>query len=276
VTVAIALQTAEGVVLGSDSTTTVTVSGRSGTQVGQLFNSAQKIFEIGPTVEHFVAGQTFSGGVAVWGAGSFGPVSWRSFVSEFYCRIIATSPDFSNTPRLLLDFAQKKWAELQQLGMVKHSDPIPDAAFAIATIHKDTHEVQGATVNIRAATVSPLPRGDVLIGGDPATVLRIVNGYDPRLVPELQKAGIDVNAFTQCAKPFSLSPYLNHIPLRDAIDFVHFLIYAAIKLHRYKGGPAMVGGPIEIAAITADRGFRWVLHKPLHESIGIPRGEYLP
>jgi hypothetical protein len=92
----------------------------------------------------------------------------------------------------------------------------------------------------------------------------------------LVKAGVDQNLFLQCAQAFSLSPFLNHMPLRDAIDFVHFLIYAAIKLHRYKGGPAVVGGPIEIAVVTADRGFRWVLHKPLHESIGIPRGEYMP
>jgi hypothetical protein len=81
--------------------------------------------------------------------------------------------------------------------------------------------------------------------------------------------------FQACAQSLDISQYLAHIPLRDAIDLVHFVIYSTIKLNRYKGGPALVGGPIEIATITADRGFRWVLHKPMRESIGIPRGEYV-
>lgn len=96
---------------------------------------------------------------------------------------------------------------------------------------------------------------------------RIIGGYDPKLRADLITSGVNPATFDAIAQQVSITPFAEHMPLRDAIDFVYFLIYATVKLHRYKGGAALVGGPIEIAAITADRGFRWILHKPLSESI---------
>jgi acetolactate synthase-1/2/3 large subunit len=102
--------------------------------------------------------------------------------------------------------------------------------------------------------------------------MRLLYGYDGRLPDALRRAGLDAAKFEQCAGAFRIALNLDYMPLRDAIDFAHFLIYSTIKLHRYRGIAAFVGGPIEIAAVTADRGFRWIVHKSLRESIGIPRG----
>ena len=77
-TIAISLQTPEGIVLGSDSTSTV--SDGAG-RVAQLFNSAQKVFEIGPHNERFLPGEHFSGGIVTYNDGSFGPISWRSLIN---------------------------------------------------------------------------------------------------------------------------------------------------------------------------------------------------
>ena len=85
-TVAILIATREGAVLGTDSTTTLNLRQRGAERVVQLFNSAQKVFEIGPVASRFVAGESFAGAVAVYGDGTFGPLSWRCFISEFYCR----------------------------------------------------------------------------------------------------------------------------------------------------------------------------------------------
>jgi hypothetical protein len=117
-TVTILVATREGTVLGTDSTTTLTVRQRGTDKIVQLFNSAQKLFEIGPIVRQFVAGETFAGAVAVYGDGTFGPLSWRGFVSEFYCRRVRPAHGSLDVPRELLDFAQTKWAELRQTGEV--------------------------------------------------------------------------------------------------------------------------------------------------------------
>ena len=117
-TVAIIMRTPEGAILGSDSATTVRFSNPKGSQIGQLFNSAQKLFEFGPACENFVAGKDFSGGMVIWGDASFGPISWRSFASEFHCRVMQNEADLSNVPEVALDSPQKKWAELKVLSLI--------------------------------------------------------------------------------------------------------------------------------------------------------------
>jgi hypothetical protein len=271
-TVAILIATREGAVLGTDSTTTLTLRQRGADRVVQLFNSAQKVFEVGPVATRFVAGESFAGAVAVYGDGTFGPLSWRCFVSEFYCRRVGPAGGALDLPRELLDFAQAKWAELQRAGKVPPERPIPDAGLLVAAAGKGHYRVHGGRVVIRQASIEPAEVGTIQFGGDATAATRLLYGYDGRLPEALRRAGLDAGKFEQCAGAFRMALNLDYMPLRDAIDFAHFLIYSTIKLHRYRGIAAFVGGPIEIAAVTADRGFRWIVHKPLRESIGIPRG----
>lgn len=171
-----------------------------------------------------------------------------------------------------LGFLQECWAGLQRLGQVGATEPIPHAGFLVASISQGCAEVDGARVELQKATVEPLTVGNVFINGGFEVVSRLLYGYDVGLINAMAAAGMDVAKFQALAQPFGAIPNVNWMPLRDAIDFVHFLVYSAIKLHRYRGGPASIGGPIEIAAITPDRGFRWIVHKGLSESIGIWRG----
>jgi hypothetical protein len=268
-TITVSLKTPEGIVLGSDSTTTVA---QPGGQIAQLFNSAQKVFEIGPVNERFVAGSDFSGAVATYNAGSFGPISWRNVFSDFYREKIRGGAGPLDVSRELLAFCQTRWSGMQQRGLVPATMPIADVGFLTATINRDEGEVFGSRIELRNATVQPLAIGEMHIGGGVEVVSRLLFGYDSGLEGVLRQAGQDVDAFKRLAAPFRAMPNFSTLPMRDAIDFVHFLVYSAIKLHRYRGGPAMIGGAIELAVVTADRGFRWVQHKPLQESIGIPRG----
>ena len=58
-----------------------------------------------------------------------------------------------------------------------------------------------------------------------------------------------------------------HLPLREAIDWVHASIYTTIKAMKFSHLAHVCGGPIEVAVITSDRRFRWVCHKRLDEAI---------
>jgi hypothetical protein len=51
------------------------------------------------------------------------------------------------------------------------------------------------------------------------------------------------------------------MPIQDAIDLGRFLVDAAINFSRFLPGPQVVGGPIEIAAITKHEGFKWIERK---------------
>lgn len=57
------------------------------------------------------------------------------------------------------------------------------------------------------------------------------------------------------------------LPFRESIDWVHAMLYSTIKLFKFSALPPVCGGPIEIAAITSDRPFRWVKHKSLSEAL---------
>ena len=272
-TIAACLTTLEGVVLGTDSTTTVY---ERPDVVARVHDSGQKIFEIGPGQDRFITGEHFSGGIALYNAASFGPVSWRNAVNNFYRERIRRDPNSNDIPRQFLSYLQECWSGLQSLAEVPSEEAIPDAGFLIATIGKGKGEVEAGRIELREAAIEPLATGMLRINGGFEVVSRLLLGYDVGIEGELASVGIDVAKFKQCAEKFQAMPNIRLMPLRDAIDFVHFLVYSAIRLHRYQGAPSRLGGPIEIAVVTADRGFRWVVHKSLQGSIGIPGRNELP
>ncbi len=147
-TIAVALKTPEGIVLGADSTTTVFANPGV---VGQLYNSAQKIYEIGPVCGRFIAGDCFSGAVVTYNAASFGPVSWRNVVSNFYRGRVFHAPGIRNVAAEFLTFLQECWTGLQTSGVVAGNEPIPDAGFLIGSISQGCAEVEGARVELRKA-----------------------------------------------------------------------------------------------------------------------------
>lgn len=99
-------------------------------------------------------------------------------------------------------------------------------------------------------------------------VSRLLDGFDSGMEAELEKAKLKPD---ELRKRFGLMAEFDVMPLRDAVDYLHFIAYTAIKIDQYKHWHR-VGGAIEIATVTIDRGFRWVSHKALDESIGIRHG----
>lgn len=271
-TIAIGLVTYEGVVFGCDSTTTVSIQPmvvNASPIVAQLFNSAQKLFEIGPANTQFIPGESFSGMFMTSGEGSFGPISWRDIVNKFYVERACKLHWSASIAESFFDFATSKWADLQASGQIASGEPLPSANVILSCVPARSTDVHAGSIDFDSQNVVDMPRGCIEPLGIPDTISRLILGYDERLKADFVAMGGDETIFDAAASNCNIQPFLEHMPLRDAIDFVHFLVYSTVKMHRYKGGPAMVGGAIEIAALTADRGFRWIMHKPLKESIGV-------
>lgn len=222
-TIAICLRTREGAVLGADSTT---VELDEPEVVARLHGFGQKIFEVGPTLPHFLPGEHFSGGIAVYNAASFGPVSWRNVVNNFYRERIRGAPEMEDVPRQFLSFLQECWSGLQMLEEVPSEQTIPEAGFLVTTIGKGKGEVEAARVELREAIVEPLAPGRMRVNGGFEHVSRLLLGYDVGIKSELASAGMDVARFRQCAEKFQAMPNILVMPLRDAVDLVHFLVVA--------------------------------------------------
>lgn len=51
------------------------------------------------------------------------------------------------------------------------------------------------------------------------------------------------------------------MPLGETIDLARFLVNTTINFVRFSPGDAIVGGPVELAALTKHEGFKWVQRK---------------
>jgi hypothetical protein len=94
---------------------------------------------------------------------------------------------------------------------------------------------------------------------------RLMLGYGSKFVPTLmnnlniteQKAQALMPELT---KQLSETMVLPAMPVQDAIDLARFMVETTIGFMRFAvlRQPKVVGGPVEIAAITKHEGFRWV------------------
>lgn len=101
--------------------------------------------------------------------------------------------------------------------------------------------------------------------GDPEAISRLVMGYSLALPSILESMGMkkeDVLAAIQIIHSrleANLAPA--PMPIQDVIELAKFLVDTTVKFTRFKPGAPTVGGAIEIAAITKHEGFKWVQRK---------------
>ncbi len=274
-TIAIALATYEGVVFGCDSAAAVgDASSNPPGQVVQIFNAAQKIFEIGPANQQFIAGSSFSGMFMTDGNGFFGPFSWRDIVNKFYVESAQDLKYGDDVAQCFSDFATREWARLKTLNLVSATASLPHSKIMLAIIPKGSTEIVAATVECSDGSnkhpITHMVSPGWAFGGLSETVGRLIDGYDPRIKKHLIANGVAESLIDAAAESCDERPLTKFIPLRDAIGMVHWLVYSTIQAHRFKDAGPLVAGDIEIATLTTDRGFRWAIHKSLTSGI-IPR-----
>lgn len=113
-------------------------------------------------------------------------------------------------------------------------------------------------------------------GGQAEVIQRIVLGFSPSLFqvlaevsaqqeqegqtqPSAQDLFNQLNSLliAKLQAPIVFAP----MPIQDAIDLARFLVEAAVTYSRFLPGMQVVGGPIEIAAITKHEHFKWISRK---------------
>jgi hypothetical protein len=263
-TIAAAYLTSEGVVLGTDSTTTVFVNTPAGAKVGQLLNNAQKIFEIGQPNEGRLA-------FATWGDGMIGETSHRTVGALLADKILAETT-VEQAVGLLL-------------GIVKEASGncgTPDVGYFVGGTNPSSHkpECYKVVIGKGQTQVTPLKFGDAYFEGVSNFFIRAFHGIDPGLPNALSQAlrkHLGTAAPSNFEEVFGAAlrdamsaiytGWTQHLPLRDAIDFVHMYLHLTIKAFRFRLGPPICGGEIELGFVSTDRPFRWVRHKDFDSAI---------
>jgi hypothetical protein len=285
VTIAMCVIVPEGVILGADST----VSSSPGHGRFHYFNNNQKLFEIGE-------GSTTA--LLTWGLAAFGDVSYRTLIANmtdtFGERPTSSVSDMASrwveiaweTYKKIFDNEIEEYKELERLlpyglatgntkgrartqeeeNRLNYLSNVLFAGFCIAGYVLPDRTPQAYKIefspNLRTAP-NPVRVPSIDLWGAPDFIVRLLNGSDPQLKKLVMDSKHWVGSELQLETVLnatSVTPPLS-MPLRDAIDFVHFCIYATIKVLKFSNFNQICGGPIELAVISTDRKFRWVKHK---------------
>jgi len=246
-TIAAAYLTHEGLVLGSDSATTFTIG-----ENRHFCNHAQKIFEVG---------EKGNLGVCTWGAGGLDGISHRSLIARLGKEL---KPEWS---------VQEAVEHFVEIIKEQYTDDFGDLGYFIGGCLGDKCKAEGFAIYFSAGakpSIIPLDVGFPYVQGCPDVYERLILGYVWELRQKLQvKYKISDKDFNELSQDYSGFP-ISLMPVREAVDFVFFLVYSTIKSYQYRIGIPFCGGAVEVAVITTDRPFRWVHHKRFNSAISVP------
>lgn len=283
-TIAISVKVHDGVVLAADSASTLTGVGPNGeTTVLNVYNNANKIVNLRKGMPV---------GVVTWGAGAIGPASITTVFKDIREMFSGRSlpPDGSDwtiqdgaldvglvAERVKSYIYDHLYVNEFGAGPGKPEMGMVVAGYSSGAAHAEEYRIlidaQGQC-SIDALNVGPTC--GITVGGQPQTISRLVLGIDPAMQAVLEGAlGVSPTQSGQAVallqQHLQLPVVQDPMPFKDAIDLTEFLVNATIQMSRFLPGPATVGGPIEIAAISKHEGFKWVSRKHYYDSSFNPK-----
>jgi hypothetical protein len=287
--IAVLIGVDDGLVLASDSASALGISLAPGTVAGvaQIYENANKIFNL------------FKGepiGCVTFGAGSIGNSSIGTLIKDLRAalqdRKKAQKLQDGEAKELILAFDKRSYTMEGVSKIVaafvdqemKKQPAIPGVnthvGFLLGGYSTDMSLGESWAVNVspgkapEAKLLRPPKQAGISWGGVGEPLHRLVMGFSSGLFHVLAEV---TDTRGQAGKPTSeqlsqkLGPLLGTrllaplvfapMPIQDAIDLGKFLVYTAIMFSRFGPGAPIVGGPIEIAAITKHEGFKWIARK---------------
>jgi hypothetical protein len=200
----------------------------------------QKVF---PFLAHF--------GVAIFGSNFVNDRSMYSHISDLVSKLRAEQGiDFSLdlvTDRISDHFVDQLKKEVTKAGFNPDLQPDNWAPFGFHLVgftFDENHEPAAQSRAIQIGKEAKVEKWEGIgcsVTGDPTVVNKIWGGSNP--------------------------PGYHVFSLQDAIDYAKFLIRTTADYQRFSGNLPNVGGEIDIALVTARRGFQWISQKPLYKML---------
>ena len=303
-TIAACYLSPEGIVVGSDSTSTYSTPAFFPFMPpsNRHYNFGQKVFEIG---------RHSSLAVVTWGLGGLSVGSYRTLIAELGDSL-DTSPS-SSVLGVASRWSEHFWKsysaslkpEIDQIKALNAKPPFDSAnpndparrtvaeemffnqrkenlvvGFCLGGYVKADRKPHAYQIIFDPLLETP-PIPEALSPGQsfwgvPSLINRLINGCADEVVSAILNSGHwkgseqDLSAI--------IGPHkLVHpatVPIREAIDFTHACLLTTIKALKFSNFPMVCGGPIELAVITTDRDFRWVRHKNWEAAIRDGEGYY--
>lgn len=270
-TIAIAINVHDGLVLASDSAMTL-VDRRGANEVTNVYNNANKIYNLYKGLP--------IGGIT-WGAGSIGASSIATLAKDFRRMLHGAEfhggfRDFKkdeytieHVARLLRAFLDERY-QAEYRGWPEERRP--SLGFLVAGYSSGASQAEGWLVEWERGGQCKEPRCVLSAGqasaywnGETEVVTRILHGHGLLLPEVLARLGVPDDKLERAVEvardmlhiPLVTAP----MPIQDVIDLAEFLVHAATMFARFRPGATTVGGAIEVAAITKHEDFKWIRRK---------------
>lgn len=110
---------------------------------------------------------------------------------------------------------------------------------------------------------------NIMWGGQPEAINRLLRGYSNDIVPALIDAGLPeerIAPLTAHIASYTKTPLvLAPMPIQDAIALAEFLVYMTKMYVRFLPGADVVGGDTDVATVTKHEGFKWIRRKHFYD-----------
>lgn len=272
-TIALSLKVNDGVVLATDSASTLVAQQPTGPPaVVQVYNNANKVFNLRKGLPI---------GAITWGAGAIGRASISTLLKDLRRRFAGDDSSHAewhiDPEAYSIEDIAKRLKEFiydecyaPTFGAWP-SKPVLGFVVAGYSVHVDMAEEWRIDIDEQGncsgpTPLRPLDQCGLTWNGEPEAISRLILGYSPALPSVLEKQlGVPQAQIPQAmqilTQQLQAQVIADSMPIQDAIDLAYFLVELTEKFSRYTPGAATVGGPIEVAAITKHEGFKWVDRK---------------
>lgn len=282
-TIALSVKVHDGLVLATDSATTLVASnGDGGVTVQNVYNSGNKLFNL---MKGWPIGAT------TWGAGSIGAVSIATLAKDLRRRFGGLDPSCPGwqldrstyTVEMVAEYAKaflydELYAECHRGKAEREAPPLGFcvAGYSAGAPLPEIWVIEmGGGKHPEPRCVAPQDNCCIDPHGEPEAIHRLIAGCGLRLGDALRDLGVPedqvmpaVNSIrAKLEVPLLAAP----MPIQDAIDLARYLVETTIGFIRFVPGASTVGGPVDIAAITKHEGFRWVQRKLYYDRHLNPR-----
>jgi len=270
--IAVSVKVHDGLVLASDSASTMMIQDQEGRiVVGNVYNNADKILNLN---------KRYPIGMVSWGSGGIGAASISAIAKDFRMLLSSSDPKWGLKPSYTMEnvseLARSFFFKEKYLPEYRDSKLKPPINFLIAgySANSESPEVWKVEI-VNGGSEKPVKLRDLEAvginwGGELEAIHRLLEGVGTELPNALSDLGESKeqipDAVRQITARLEKPLIVPAMPIQDAIDLAHFLVQITIDFVRFDHGAPTVGGPIEIAAITKHEGFKWVRRKHYFDS----------
>lgn len=280
--IAVLIGVHDGVVLAADSASTLTFATPSGVVlppgqhglVGNVYDNANKIFNL-------VKGLPI--GCITFGSGNIGNSSIGTLMKDLRKKLTESPEELKFNPE---QYAMSDMVDILAKFLGEECNKLDPAAkaainagFLLGGYSKPGDLGESWSVEISKGIAQPPkklrePNAPGISWGGQAEVLqRMMLGFSPSIFdilaqvaqppqnPKVMAQQLQPLLAARLQAPMVFAP----MPIQDAIDLAKFLVHAAVMFSRFVPGPNVVGGPIEIAAITKHENFKWISRKHYYD-----------